>query len=49
MTIEIISIRDCINIEPAPNEKFVFVIAPFKEDRTEIYESIIKPVVEKKA
>ncbi|HSL13141.1 MAG TPA: hypothetical protein VK882_02690 [Nitrososphaeraceae archaeon] len=44
MTIDIISIRDCINIE-----KFVFVIAPFKEDRTEIYESIIKPVVEKKA
>ena len=48
MTIDIISIRDCININTAPNEKFVFVIAPFEEDRTEIYESIIKPAVEKK-
>ena len=48
MTIEIISIRDCINIEVGSKEKFVFVIAPFDQDRSDVYNTIIKPVVEKK-
>ncbi|WP_052309908.1 hypothetical protein [Methanocella arvoryzae] len=30
------------------NEKMVFVLMPFKDDLTKIYESVIKPTVEKK-
>jgi hypothetical protein len=44
MTIDIISIYDCINNEI--EEKLVFVLAPFKQDRTTIFEEVIKPVVE---
>ena len=47
MTIDIISIRDCIDLEIDPNE-FVFVLAPFGPKRTAIYNNIIKPVVEDK-
>lgn len=41
----IISIQDCIYLED-PGKIFVFVIAPFDEDRTEIYKIIIKKTVE---
>ena len=47
MTIDIISIRDCIDIVVDTNEQFVFVLAPFEPERTDIYNTIIKPVVEK--
>ena len=43
----VISIRDCIDIEDYPNENFVFVIAPFDKERTDVYSNIIKSVVER--
>ncbi|MDX1373197.1 MAG: hypothetical protein R3321_12040, partial [Nitrososphaeraceae archaeon] len=45
MTSDIISIKDCVDLDI--EEEFVFVLAPFKEERTKIYNEIIKPTVEK--
>jgi nucleoside 2-deoxyribosyltransferase len=46
LTIDIISIFDCLNIES--DKKFVFVLMSFEDERTKIYKTIVKPLVEEK-
>ena len=42
---DIISIKDCVRLK---KEEFVFVLAPFDEERTKIYNEIVKIAVEEK-